>query len=326
MSDLFYRPIGFDDEGPNNGKFKNVLRRPTDLDSTSEKKPIDVNYNDPNEFLDYLYHNNGVNSNYARDIRSIQRYLEYKKNNSGTNFLFEESIGYNDINPVAIQNAVDTTNSSDMFTISDSIEMKPESARTVNYRISLRNSDSIKTDEMIEFITTFKREANRRKLYIGCKVLFDSSDAIVFYVDKNNLPGTIKLLEDLKDGRTYGEKVSKAINSFGHVQPFSATLYDESYYSIAMHGAEPVDPRIISTRGGGLINTFNEYIDYALEDIYRKLLTKYNNDASRILPEEIYNCLLKYHQARMKTDEPIPLWMNNRIYKELNEQSFGLKQ
>ncbi len=327
MEKLFYRPTGFDEKNNNNeNKFKNLLKRPTGFDQEPKNKELNETiFDDPNTFLEYLYSRNNTYSNYERDINNIQRYLEYRLNENDADFMYNETKIHDNVNSKAIQFAVDETKSSDAFNISDSKNMRPESFSKINYRITLRNSPYLKTNELIEFIKAFKKEANNRDLFVNCKVLFEASDGIIFYVDKNSLPGAVKLLEDLKNESVYGTQVSNATKSFGDIQPFSATLSDDSYYSIAMHGVEPDNPRILSTRGGGLINTYNGHMDNCLKYVYDKLLAKHNQEPSKIKPNEMYESLIEYHQRKMKVDEKIPLWMNNRIYTEIKEKSFNLK-
>ena len=178
------------------------------------------------------------------------------------NFMYEEAVASNDVNPLQIQYSVDPTKSADAFIISDAGIAVPSTF--LNYRLTLRNSPNLKNEDESIY-----------KIYVEtiCKVLFEMSDGIIFYVDKNNLFGVVKLLEDLKNREVYGNKVANAIKNFGHTQPFSATLDDDSYYSIAPHGFEPpVNSKIKSTLGGGLIHTFNSYFDEAMQKIYKKVL------------------------------------------------------
>ncbi len=229
--------------------------------------------------------------------------------------MYEESKSRNDINPLTLQYSVDSTKSDDSFVISNTGN-EPGKVSDINYRITLRNSDTLKEEYVLSFIQTFQSEALRRNIYAKCKILFEQSDGIIFYVDKNNLLETAKLLEDLKDENTYGHKVTNAIKNFGDPQPFSATISDEPYYAIAMHGVES-NSKLRATRGGGLVKTFNGYMDECLEFIYNKLLAKYGNDINRINVDEFYKELINYHKNRMNVGEEIPLWMNNRIYDDL---------
>lgn len=304
-SSYFYRPTGFDDA-------KSVI---------SNNEPLKNNINgisDPDEFLKYLLEENNIYNNMESDIRSIREFLASKKNNERMNFMYEQSQGRNDVNPEKVQAFVDPTRSSDAFIISNTGN-RPQDVSDVNYRITLRNSDNIKQEDVESFIQTFQQEALKRGTYIRCKIRFEQSDGVIFYVDKNNLLETVKILEDLKDDKVYGTGVLNAIKSFGSPQPFSATIGNSPYYAIAMHGVEPTS-RLKSSLGGGLLRTFNEYMDDCLELTYNKLLMKYGNDASKISASEFYKEMVAYHTNRMGVGEVIPLWMNNRIYDDLNNK------
>ena len=292
--------------------------------SESDRTVINnINFiNNSDELLKLLCENNSILNNMMRDKESIKRYLDGKKNNKYKEFMYQESNGRNNVDPNMIQNTVDPTKSSDAFIISNT-GIEPEKASDINYRITLRNSNNLRNEDVLAFIKTFQNEALKRNIYIRCKVRFEESDGIIFYVDKNNLLEIVKLLEDLKDERKYGEKVLNAIENFGNPQPFSATIGEDGYYSIAMHGAEPYDTRITSTLGGGLIHTFNQYMDICLNYVYDKLMKKYRNDISKITVDEFYKELIAYHKTRMRTEEEIPLWMNNRIYKEINQRGLS---
>ena len=301
------------------------------LNSLSAYKPVESSrsirnnfqsINDSNELLDYICNRNSIANTAQRDKESINRYLDSKRNNRFKEFMYQESKGRNNVNPGIIQASVDPTESSDAFIISTT-GVEPEKAADVNYRITLRNSNILKNEDVLAFIKAFQNEALRRNIYVRCKVRFEESDGIIFYIDKNNLLGIVILLEDLKDEKRYGEKVLNAIENFGKPQPFAATIGDNGYYSIAMHGAEPYGIRIKSSLGGGLIHTFNQYMDICLNYVYDKLMKKYGNDGSKINVDEFYKELIAYHKTRMCTEEEIPLWMNNRIYKDIHSRGLS---
>ncbi len=355
MDKFFYRPKGFQDEEE---KGKNEYIKATELKSKALKEIDEIdsrpyteeslnrrdeliqtvrecnktinrlsiyksnrrsnisNINDADELLDLLCDQNSISNNMDRDKRSIKEFLDSKKEHKYKNFMYEESKAKNNINSGELQYAVYPKKASDSFIISNT-GIEPDMAE-VNYRITIRNSNSLKQEDALSFIKTFQSEALKRNIYIRCKILFEQSDGFIFYVDKNNLLELVKLLEDLKDENVYGNKVSNAINSFGHNQPFSATLGDDCYYSIAMHGVEP-EGRLRSTLGGGLISTFNGYMDESLEKIYDKLFSKYES-TDRINVDEFYKELITYHRNKMKMEENIPLWMSNRIYSDIHSK------
>ncbi len=279
---------------------------------------------DPDELLEIIYDENSIYNNRDRDLKSIQEFIDSKKDNNYIHFMHLQSLGENNnVDPFTVQYSVDPTRSSDAFIISQT-GSKPENDYSVKYRITIRNSDKLRQEDVLAFIQAFQKEAQSRETYIRCKVLFNDSDGIIFYTDIDNLSKAIKILEDLKDESKYGSKVTNAIKNFGEHQPFSATISNDSYYSIAMHGAEPKSSKIKTSLGGGLIKTYNEYIDDILDEAYNHLYVKYNGDKKRITPEELYNEMIAFHTSRMGTEEAIPLWMNNRIYEDLKSKRYTI--
>ena len=186
---------------------------------------------DPDELLEIIYDENSIYNNRDRDLKSIQEFIDSKKDNNYIHFMHLQSLGENNnVDPFTVQYSVDPTRSSDAFIISQT-GSKPENDYSVKYRITIRNSDKLRQEDVLAFIQAFQKEAQSRETYIRCKVLFNDSDGIIFYTDIDNLSKTIKILEDLKDESKYGSKVTNAIKNFGGPQPFSATLSNDSYYS-----------------------------------------------------------------------------------------------
>ena len=315
MTSGFHKPTGFQSGGN--------IQPQIIADNTRLVKRDLNNVYDPNELLEILYDENSIYNNMGRDLKSIQEFINGKKSNKYREFMYQESAARNNVNAEFIQSHVDPTRSSDAFIISDTGNT-PEAISDVSYRITLRNSDNLKNDDVLSFIQAFKNEAQKRETHIRCKIRFNESDGIIFYTDKENLLETVKLLEDLKDEKVYGSNVTNAIRNFGKPQPFSATLSEDSYYSIAMRGVEPNSSRLKSTLGGGLLRTFNEYMDDSLDFAYNQLLSKYGNDANKINAGELYKEMITYHANRMGVGEAIPLWMNNRMYEDLNSRSHSL--
>ena len=335
-NNLFHKPNSYDDRvviipSPK----KSLLHIPPELDSTNNIQPSETNINarllkrdiddikDSDEFLELLSEENSIYNNTERDLKRIQEFINAKKNNNIDSFMYKESYGENSVDGWLIQTSVDPTKSSNAFIISNTGNL-PESDSIVNYRITLRNSKNLVTNDVLAFIQAFQNEAKQRKTYIRCKVIFEQADGIIFYTDKENLLETVKILEDLKNEQKYGANVINAIKNFGRTQPFAATLGDDAYYSIAMRGTEPKSSRLKSTIGGGLSETFNEYMNDILNQAYNHLLSKYNNDANRITATELYDEIIAYHTQRMGVGETIPLWMNNRIYQELKSKRYTI--
>ena len=166
MANGFYRPVGFQDG--------NNVQQQVTSNNRLVKNHLENVY-DPNELLEILYDENSLYNNMGKDLKSIQEFIEGKKNNKYREFMYEESTAKNNVNANLIQSYVDPTRSSDAFIISDTGKM-PEEVSDVSYRVTLRNSDGLKNEDVLSFIQAFKNEAQKRETYIRCKVRFNESD------------------------------------------------------------------------------------------------------------------------------------------------------
>ena len=298
-----------------------IEKRNIILEEVSKKKSININnVHNTDELLNKLVECNSLIMNESRDKKSIADYLEKKKkgnkdymrcpfqnDNVDLDFLYKNT--FND-NGSGIQ-------------ISGKEKRLSPSEQMVrgcfDYRITMRNSNDITTEEAINFINTLVSEARKRGLSLRAKNYWEA-DAFILYCDKEYLYGTVKLLEDLSDGNKYGETVSNATKHFGALQPFSAALRNDSYYGISMAHSELAygDETRIKGFYGAFGDTFNGYIEKALKNVYVGLRGKYNGNADMIDVDEFYNELVKYHKKYMlgDVDKDIPLWMNRRNYIE----------
>ena len=304
------------------GNGRNVQSSETG-DTKKEIKEDLLDIQDSDELLEMLYDENSIENIMGRDLKSLEEYIEAKRHSDVNDYMYREPASSNAEDSYIIQSAVDPTRSVDAFSISGTGVVPPNDS-DVNYRLVLRNSPSLKSEDVIAFLQAFQNEAQKRRTYIRCKMRLDQSDGIILYTDIENLLEAVKILEGLRNEQKYGNKVNNAIRNFGGPQPFSATLGDNPYYSIAMRGVEPSSSRIKSSLGGGLLKTFNQYVDEVLEFSYKRLLEKNGNDANKITAIELYEEMLAYHTQKMGVGEKIPLWMNNRIHKELKSKKYSL--
>lgn len=305
------------------GELKSTLikKRNIILEEVSKKKNIDINnVHNTDELLNELFECNSLIMNEIRDKKSIADYLEKKKKgnkdymrcpfknvNVDLDFLYKNT--FND-------------NGSGIQISGKERKLSPSEQRVrgcFDYRITMRNSNDITTEEAISFINTLVSETNRRGLSLRAKNYWEA-DAFILYCDKEYLYETVKLLEDLSDSNIYGETVSNATKHFGALQPFSASLRNDSYYGISMAHSELAygDETKIKGSYGAFGDTFNGYIEKALDNVYAKLCGKYNGNADMIDVDEFYNELVKYHKKYMLggVNKDIPLWMNRRNYVE----------
>lgn len=268
-----------------------------------------------------------TNSFYGKQaaIEDIKKFLEFKKY-SNSSFMYSYQLNFKDRSNV-IRNTFNDEGSGIQISGTEKEYTKEELSKRgkFDFRITLRNSNEITDEEAIAFIKTLVSEANDRKLNLRAKNYWEQ-DAFILYCDMNDLGGTVKLLNDLANNKKYGELVNSATKHFGEKQPFSVAPNANSYYGIAMAHCElPYNqkPMFLSTTYGQAVDTFNGYIDTALNTVYSQLSNKYNNDKTKINAEEMWRELNNYHKKYMVGNEAsnsnIPLWMNGRNYKELKE-------
>lgn len=186
-----------------------------------------------------------------------------------------------------------------------------------DFRITLRSTKDLSTEEAISFTKAVINEANKRGLALGAKNFLEH-DFLILYLDKEHLSDMIDILEKLKDESKFGMLVSNATKHFGNIQPFSATISDSPYYGISMAHPEPragFESRLSSFYGAtGEGATFNGYMSKIVDDAYDNLI-KTNK---KVNPENLYDEIVKQHNLYMLGVEQsdLPLWMNRRNYME----------
>ena len=275
---------------------------------------------DSDELIAKLMATNSLTANERRDKMAIQRYLELKKQGI-------KSMHYYFPQPNAKMNifeAIQYGDESGMMISGHEKAYTPlelQSRGKFDYRITMRGSSEIITEEAKAFTNAVVSEANKRNLNIRMKDPW-THDAVILYIDKEELLETVKMLEDLKDATRYGELVSRATQHFGPTIAFGAVVNSDNYYGISMahselqYGREP--SKLMGSYGGGFGNTFGRYMeDECLDKAYDELSSKYNGDISRITVDEMYPMIIKKHREYMlgdKANDDIPLWMNRRNY------------
>ena len=195
------------------------------------------------ELLDALYDSNSMKNNEARDKKIVQKYLDAEKAGKRTeDFMFQQGHTNYNVGDVIVDNTVHTDSWGSVISgdphYYTSAELKAMGRGQADYRITFKNSTEITADEGIAFVNTFVEEANKRGLNLTAKNLWES-DALILYLEQSELADTVELLEDLKSNPKYGKLVNDATKHFGEVQPFSATVGEDSYYGIAMGQQEP---------------------------------------------------------------------------------------
>ena len=294
-----------------------------DRDFSSFSTMIDMSkIYDSESLLRELYKRNTDEMNESRNKKIIFEYLSAKKNGEVTLLYKEpEQNELFDLDYVYEHSYGGSGGAQISGTFKKRSDEEMANRGYFDYRITLRNSSDITTDEAVSFVDTLVSEANKRNLNLRMKDLWEA-DAVILYCDVEDLYGTVRLLEDLTNEKIYGSLVSNATKHFGEIQAFSASLRDDSYYGIAMaHSEGSFDNqvgRLTGYYGGNPGNTFGGYMEDGLNSIYDSLMNKYNGDSSKITVDEMYDKFIKYHRKYMLGDtlSDIPLWMNRRNYND----------
>ncbi len=287
------------------------------------------------ELISRLVSTNSLFANEERDKKSIERYLELRNMDILSMLYYFEGPGDNmDLAKASRYDGGAVISGEEHFTQEQLL-----SRGKYDYRITMRGSNKISTEEALAYVDALIREANNRKLNIRMKDQW-THDAVILYVNQEELLSTVRMLEDLRNDTSYGTLVQDAIKHFGPIMPFGATISKDSYYSIGMAHSEgefgKVSSQLRGSYGGNFGNTFGGYIeDTCLAPTYDSLLAKYNGDASKITVDEMYNGAVNRHKMYMlgNTNENIPLWMNRRNYtdyknmkRKSNEEMNGFRR
>jgi hypothetical protein len=318
------------------------LQRLLERESISlEKSGIDTGdinlslVSDSDELISKLVNSNSLYANESRDKESIARYIELRKMGFRSMHYYFEGAGSNmDVSKASRYDGGAVISGEEHFT-----QEELKNRGKYDYRITMRGSSKTSTEEALAYVDSLIREANNRNLNLRMKDQW-AHDAVILYVNQEELLATVKMLEDLKTDTSYGTLVQDAIKHFGPVMPFSATISKDSYYGIGMAHSEgqygKTESKLRGFYGGNYGNTFGGYVeDICLEPTYDSLLAKYNGDASKITVDEMYNGAVNRHKMYMlgNTNENIPLWMNRRNYtdyknmkRKSNEEMNGFRR
>ena len=273
------------------------------------------------ELVDALFETNTLEANETRDKEFIAWKLQAIKDGTTMPDSYDERSGIMGGNPLSetyFDSSDERINAGKTHYLST--EEKGYRAN-FDYRVTIKNSSKLNYEDATAFTKTLFEELEKRGVGFAYKNHWES-DAIILYVDENQLLDTVKVLEDLKDGTKYGQSVVNAINNFGLPISFGATISSNPYYGISMahgEGRFGVVSKIKTSWGNvGEGATFNVYTQSVLfKNAYDNLLSKYNGNVDAITVDEMYDEILKLHREYMfgkGSTENIPLWMNRRNY------------
>lgn len=273
------------------------------------------------ELIEELMKRNSISNNEIRDKEAILNYLNLR--NSG----FNSAHYYFEGNNSNMDTAKASKYGDEAGVMISGVERRysPEELSMrgkFDYRITMRGSNKMTTEEALAFTDTLVREARLRHLNVRMKDPW-THDAVILYVYQDELLEVVKLLEELRNSHKYGDLVESATNHFGKIIPYSATVNDEAYYGISMAHSElrynDSPRRLMGSYGGGFGDTFGSYIEnVCLNKTYDELISKYHGDKNKITVNEMYQGLIIKHKNYMlgNSESDIPLWMNRRNYMD----------
>lgn len=298
------------------------------LEREVPNRNIDLNsIKNSHELLEKLLKTNSLAMNEARDKEAIKIFLLHMELNLGSphyyfpnknkNMDYSKACKYGDESGMQISGSKSAGRSSNM-----------DNRGNWDYRITMRGSHFTTPEEALAFTDTLVQEANKRGLNIRMKDPW-THDAVILYINKDELLDVVRMLEDLKDESKFGSLVSQAIKHFGPTMAYSARVSDDSYYGISMAHSEgeygEEGSRLKGSYGGNPRDTFGSYIEkMCLMPAYHELYNKYFGDISKISADEMYERVIRNHKKYMLgfpfAEEDLPLWMNRRNYQEFMEE------
>ena len=304
-------------ETPNSSKSSSSA-----VDSITIPNTVDLSQvHTSEELVDALFETNTLEANETRDKEFIAWKLQAIKDGTTMPDSYDERSGIMGGQPLS-ETYFDSSNERINAGKTHYLSAEEKGYRAnFDYRVTIKNSSKLNYEDATAFTKTLFEELEKRGVGFAYKNHWES-DAIILYVDENQLLDTVKVLEDLKDGTKYGQSVVNAINNFGLPISFGATISSNPYYGISMahgEGRYGVVSKIKTSWGNvGEGATFNVYTQSVLfKNAYDNLLSKYNGNVDAITVDEMYDEILKLHREYMfgkGSTENIPLWMNRRNY------------
>ena len=180
-----------------------------------------------------------------------------------------------------------------------------------DYRISLENSKSLTPEESLIFLNELDKLLEQNDVPLNFKFYGSNSDALIFYIKKENLQEYIDILEELKTH----EDLKNIITKFGEQKPFTGSYGSDSYYGLSLGSYKGPDGRIrVSTK------TMTGYSASLMQNAFDNLLKKYDGDASLINATEMFSEMQKLHQLKQFSEVSsidVPFWMNKDMYADM---------
>lgn len=180
-----------------------------------------------------------------------------------------------------------------------------------DYRISLENSKSLTPEESLIFLNELDKLLEQNDVPLNFKFYGSNSDALIFYIKKENLQKYIDILEELKTH----EDLKNIITKFGEQKPFTGSYGSDSYYGLSLGSYKGPDGRIrVSTK------TMTGYSASLMQNAFDNLLKKYDGDASLINATEMFSEMQKLHQLKQfgeVSSIDVPFWMNKDMYADM---------
>ena len=182
-----------------------------------------------------------------------------------------------------------------------------------DYRISLENSKSLTPEESLIFLKELENRLAKNDVPLNFKFYGSNSDALIFYIKKENLQEYIDILEELKTH----EDLKNIITKFDEQKPFTGSYGSDSYYGLSLGGVRESDGRLKSSLP---TLTMTGYSGRLMQNAFDILLKKYDGDASLINATEMFSEMQKLHQLKQfgeVSSIDVPFWMNKDMYTDM---------
>ena len=182
-----------------------------------------------------------------------------------------------------------------------------------DYRISLENSKSLTPEESLIFLKELENKLAKKDVPLNFKFYGSNTDALIFYIKKENLQEYIDILEELKTH----EDLKNIITKFDEQKPFTGSYGPDSYYGLSLGAIRESNGKLKSSLP---TVTMTGYSGQLMQNAFNILLKKYDGDASLINATEMFSEMQKLHQLKQfgeVSSIDVPFWMNKDMYTDM---------
>ena len=182
-----------------------------------------------------------------------------------------------------------------------------------DYRISLENGKYLTPEDTLIFLNKVEDKLSQKNIPLNFKFYGSNSDALIFYIKKENLQQYLDILEELKTH----EDLKNILTKFGEQKPFTGSYENDSYYGFSLGAIRKSNGRLKSTMPS---QTMTGYSASLMQNAFDNLLKKYDGNISLINSTEMFSEMQKLHQLKQfgkVSSIDIPFWMNKDMFTEM---------